>query len=211
MRTQELIEAVDSAIETKESNLPNSVMSVPGYSGKEYKKFANRLLSNPNLKSYLEIGICKGSTAIPALHGNHQRLNYTLIDNFVTLGGRDNKKEFLSNWKTHIGTEPNLIDDDCFGIDPKSRGIMNIDVYFYDGEHTEEDHYKALTHYYDSMAESFIFMVDDWDAWSQVKIGTFRAIEDLKLHVEHKREFAGNSNSDGWWNGCCVFVLRKTT
>jgi|688.fasta_scaffold02376_8 hypothetical protein len=208
-RVDMLRSAVDAAVETKESKLSNEILSLSGYSGKEYKRFANRLLANPFIKSYLEIGIFKGSTAIPTLFGNYQRLNYTLIDNFF-LGGDSVRSEFLTNWKTHIDTEPNLIDADCFSIDPNSHGLQNIDVYFYDGEHKEEDHYKALTHYYNSMAESFILMVDDW-GWSQVKDGTYRAITHLNLKIDHKVEFTGTSDSDGWWNGCGVFVLRKTT
>lgn len=206
-RIEILKTAVISALN---SNTPdkvtNEIMSIEGMSGATYKRFANRLLSNDIVKNYLEIGVWKGSTSIAALHGNHHRLKYTVIDNFSQFGGP--KEEFIKNWKTHNGDEPNLIDEDCFLFDPIKKGISDIDVYFYDGEHGENDHYLALKHYYNSMASSFIFMVDDW-SWDQVKNGTNKALKELKLKVHYQQEFGGNSDGSGWWNGCGIFVLEK--
>ena len=148
----------------------------------------------------------KGSTAIAALRGNHKRLNYTVIDDFSEFGGP--RQEFVDNWKRLIGGEPNLIDQDCFSFNPIERGISNIDVYFYDGEHQEINQYRALQHYYDAMADTFIFMVDDW-SWAKVQNGTYRAINELGFKTLHKQEFYGSDDSNGWWNGCGIFVLQK--
>jgi len=206
-RTELLKSAVlDSLDETKPSGVDERVLSITGYSGTRYKKFANRLLSKDIVKNYLEIGVWKGSTAIAALRGNHSRLNYTVIDNFSEFGGP--REEFVSNWNTHIGGKPNLIDEDCFSFDPPSRGISNIDVYFYDGEHEEIHQYMALKHYYAAMADSFIFMVDDW-SWPKVQNGTYKALKELDLKVVFKQEYYGADDKNGWWNGCGIFVLEK--
>jgi len=197
---------IDSLDDGKPSNVTNDILSVSGYSGAMYKRFANRLLSKDIVKNYLEIGVFLGSTAISALHGNHKRLNYTVIDNFCL--GKDVKQKFLANWKQFIDDEPNLIDADCFAISPKDNGISNIDVYFYDGEHKFNDHYLAMKHYHDAMADSFIFMVDDW-SWKDVQSGTYKALNELGLKIMFKAETLGAEDRNGWWNGCGIFVLQK--
>lgn len=206
-RIEILKTAITSSLNSEIPNkLTDEIMLIEGMSGATYKKFANRLLSNKIVKNYLEIGVWKGSTAIAALYKNHHKLKYTVIDNFSQFGGT--KEEFIKNWKKYNGSEPNLIDEDCFSFDAVKRGITDIDVYFYDGEHTENDQYLALKHYYDSMANSFIFMVDDW-SWDLVKNGTNKALKELELKIHYKKEFEGSSDSSGWWNGCAIFVLEK--
>ena len=83
-------------------------------------------------------------------------------------------------------------------------------IYFYDAEHTHETQYKAIEYYYDSLEESFILIVDDWnDSW--VKTGTFDAIKDLNLITHKDWELPSNGNGDlsGWWNGVYVAVMSK--
>lgn len=206
-RIEELKTAVLTALNDEAPHkVTNEIFSIPGMSGAKYKRFANRLLSNDIVKNYLEIGVWKGSTAIAALHGNHNRLKYTVIDNFCEFGGP--KQDFLDNWRKYIGGEPNLIDEDCFAIFPKNRGISDIDVYFYDGEHEAINHYRGLQYYYHAMADSFIFMVDDW-SWEKVQRGTYTAFNELGAKIAFKVEYYGSNDADGWWNGCGIFVLEK--
>ena len=206
-RVEQLITSLQESLDDKQpSNVTDDILSIRGFSGAKYKRFANRLLSKEIVKNYLEIGVWNGSTAIAALRGNHSRLNHTVIDDFSQFGGP--RQEFVDNWKQLIGGEPNLIDQDCFSFNPIERGISNIDVYFYDGDHQEINQYRALQHYYDSMAETFIFMVDDW-SYPIVQNGTYRAINELELKTLHKEEFYSADDSSGWWNGCGIFVLQK--
>lgn len=206
-RTEELKNAVATAINTTiPTQVDEKILSIKGFSGKEYKQFSNRLLSLPIVKNYLEIGVWYGSTAIAGLKGNTNKLNYWVVDNFSQFGSP--KQDFLNNWNDNIGGDPNLIDEDCFKINLQQKGIKDIDVYFYDGDHEEKDHYLALQYYYESMADSFIYLVDDW-CWPKVQTGTFRAIQELNLKVEMHVGFYGYENSNGWWNGCGVFVFKK--
>jgi len=210
--SQKLVQSVQDALnEAHPCAFPDIVLSIDGMSGAKYKRFTNRLLSKEAVKSYLEIGVWKGSTAIAALFGNTGRLKYTLVDNWSEFGGP--RQEFADNWKKFIGSEPSLIDRDCFSINPIDHGVSEIDVYFYDGAHDENSQYLALKHYYESMNHSFVFLVDDWD-WPAVKTGTDRAISDLRLNVVYRQEFRGEFrggpfDADNWWNGCGIFVLEK--
>jgi hypothetical protein len=206
--SQKLIQSVQDALnEANSCSLPDGILSIEGMSGAQFKRFINRLLSKEAVKSYLEIGIWKGSTSIAALFENTSRLKYTLIDNWSGFGGP--YQEFIDNWKRFIGSEPPLINDDSFSIIPIHHGISEIDVYFYDGCHQENSQYLALKHYYESMSRSFVYLVDDWN-WSDVKNGTNRAISDLKLNVAYKQEIeVSGVDYQGWYNGCGIFVLEK--
>jgi hypothetical protein len=94
-----------------------------------------------------------------------------------------------------------------------------FNVYLYDGEHYEQDHFQALTYYYEVLEDEFIFIVDDFN-WPEVRDGTFKSIEHLKLDVVFRHEIfmspedlEGMPNHKGktsWWNGIGIFLLRKT-
>lgn len=242
-RVDDLIDAVEQSLEglcEEESNLfafnlskyptdiDPDILHLEGMSGYKYRIFANRLMTFPINSSYLEIGSWKGSTAVSSLYDNFDVVQkHWLIDNFSefsewTING-ETKKEFYRSWKAFIkDQEPNLIDQDCFAINPKEYGIDQVSVYLYDGNHSEEAHKKALTHYYDSMADSFIFLVDDWYMCAkkdnEIIRGTMSAINDLNLKIKYQKEVSGpmtNINPNGvgdyrnWWNGCGIFVLEK--
>jgi len=214
MRIEELKQSVSlsiaASIDKTKTKLPIAAFLIEGMSGNTYKRFINTLLSQSSTKKYLEIGVWKGSTSVAAAYGNPD-VQCWFIDNFSEFGGP--RDQYISNFTKVVGHPPNLIDSDCFGIDPSSHGIDDVDVYFYDGAHLESDHYKALTHYVKHMKESFIYIVDDWGCaqCEPVKKGTYRAIKDLNLKIEQEFNLGQglSDDSDGWWNGCGVFVLSK--
>jgi hypothetical protein len=51
-------------------------------------------------------------------------------------------------------------------------------------------------------------MVHDW-TWTDVQYGTIRAINDLKLKIHSHISFQGYEDSNGWWNGCGIFIFEK--
>ena len=211
------------------TKLHPSILEIDGMSGVMFRIFLNNLLSDVNIKSYLEIGCWTGSTAISAMYNNNIE-NHWLIDNWCEWGNNGlTEKTFHSNWNTFISDRtPVLIDKDCFGISPKDHGISEVDVYFCDGgneENNGRNAYKALTHYYDAMADSFIFIADDWwsrtpnsDFGSTLREQTEKAIKDTNLKVVYHVALPQNNNTmsingsgdrHGWWNGCGIFVLSK--
>ena len=87
----------------------------------------------------------------------------------------------------------------------------------YDGNHTNESHYKALLHYYNCLDDVFIFIVDDWN-WQDVRDGTINSIKKLNLKVLYEKEIRltwDDSHTcqpqarNTWWNGIYVAILQK--
>jgi asparagine synthetase A len=95
--------------------------------------------------------------------------------------------------------------------------LPKFNIYLFDGDHTEEAHYKSLFHYYDCLDNVFIFLVDDWN-WSRVRKGTKRAIDSLNLKVLYEKEIILTLDEshtpqpqagETWWNGLYISVLQK--
>lgn len=201
-----------AAAERRESNASPEAMGVPAFSGAKVKHLLNNLCAIPLLGCrYLEVGVHKGGTFCPALSGNNAT-GATAIDNWSEFNedGRT-KAEFERN-RIRFAPGSHLIDADCFDV--SHRHITQpVDIFFYDGNHSEESQYRALRHFLPAMADPFVLVVDDysWRDTPGAKIGTQRAIDDLGLNVLFERELVPEreSDSDGWWNGLGVFVLGK--
>ena len=94
-----------------------------------------------------------------------------------------------------------------------------FNVYLFDGDHSELDHFKALEYYLPVLNDEFIFMVDDWN-WPNVRDGTMRAIRELDLIVEFRHEIfvsgddlqnmPNHKGKQTWWNGIGIFLLKKS-
>lgn len=210
-----LVDAVKESLSNPTQNLPDYITNISGMSGLKYKQFINKLVSNKLIKNYLEIGVWKGSTVIPALYNNISRLqNYWVIDDFSQFGGPID--EFKNNFKRCLNAEPNLINKDCFSINPKDYNINKIDLYFYDGDHGKDEEiensknhsqYKALDYYLPYMNDTFIFIVDDWDHY-KTSYPTYRAIKDLGLTILYQKDEIEHG-VHAWHEGCGIFVLQK--
>ena len=82
------------------------------------------------------------------------------IDNFSEFG--DVKNEFLNNLNKFKGNnEVIFIESNCFELDISK--LSKINIYMYDGNHTELSHYNALSYYYNCLDDIFIYIVDDWN------------------------------------------------
>jgi len=198
--------------ETNFSKINEEIIKMEGMSGTKTRHFYNNLMNFKDAR-YLEIGTWKGSSVCSAMYKNNCK-NIICIDNWSQFNGP--KDEFINNFNKFKGTNnASFIEDDCFNIDISNFPKFNI--FLYDGEHSFESHYKALLHYYDCLDNIFIFIVDDWN-WSDVREGTYKAIEDLNLIKLYEKEIRltwDNSCTSEpelsltWWNGICVFILQK--
>jgi len=196
-------------VESKKINIPDVLKNLDGMSGNLYRIFINHLIKSFDKVNYLEVGCWKGSTAISALWGNLSHIEkYTIIDSWHEFGGP--KQEFENNFQKHVGVKANLIDANCFKINPKDHQISNIDIYFYDGAHSENDHIQAITHFNGCFQDTFILIVDDYN-WDYVVSGTQKGIELSNLHVDFKivKSTPANGIKETWWNGVGIFVLSK--
>jgi hypothetical protein len=107
-------------------------------------------------------------------------------------------------------------DNDCFSkeflnIITQQHAFGDINVYLYDGDHSESCQYKGFTEYDFIFDSTFIALVDDWN-WESAKIGTRRAFSDLGYRVIREWELPARFNGDveNWWNGFYVAIVQKT-
>ena len=207
-----LIETSFINAENNISKITDNIIKMEGMSGTKTRHFYNNLLSATNIR-YLEIGTWKGSSVCSAMCGN--KATVVCIDNWSEFGGP--KNEFLINFHNYKGeNEAYFIESDCYKVNVSTLPKFNI--YMYDGNHTMENHYKALLHYYNCLDDVFIFIVDDWN-WKEVRDGTIASIKRLNLKVLYEKEIRltlDNSVtpepilSKTWWNGIYIAILKKT-
>jgi hypothetical protein len=207
-------EHIEKAFENAEnhiSKITDAIIRMDGMTGTKTRHFYNNLLDMPDAR-YLEIGTWKGSSVCSAMCKNNATV--VCIDNWSEFGGP--KYEFLQNFYTFIGeNNARFIEEDCYKVDTSK--LPKFNVYMYDGNHTEESHYKALLHYYDCLDDTFIYIVDDWN-WSTARDGTTKSIEKLKLNVLYEKAIRltwDESHTpqpearNTWHNGIYVAVLQK--
>jgi len=189
------------------SKITSDIISMEGMSGTKTRHFYNNLLNTQDAR-YLEIGTWKGSSVCSAMCGNKAKV--TCVDNWSEFGGP--KSEFLVNFEKFKGdNDATFIESDCYRVDVSKLPKFNI--YMYDGNHSNESHYKALLHYYNCLDNIFIFIVDDWN-WSCVREGTMKSILKLDLKVLYEKEIRltwddSTTEHNDWHNGIYVAILQK--
>ena len=195
-------QAIDHAIHGQ-TKLNVKALNMEGMSSPKVRNFLNKLLETPESR-YLEIGVWRGSTFYSALYGNNP-IYATSIDNFATFGGHET---IFRNNMNDVGVPYEFINDDCFNL--KNKLDKKYNIYFYDGEHYENDQEKALTYYYDNLDDEFIYICDDWN-FPSVPIGTANGLAktNLKVIQEWTLESKHNGDTENWWNGLWIAVLRK--
>jgi hypothetical protein len=210
-----LIEHVNNAFDKAEQNhskVTQDILNMEGMTGKKTRHFYNNLLNMEDAR-YLEIGTWKGSSVCSAMCGNHAKV--VCIDNWSEFGGP--KQEFLRNFNAYKGdNDASFIEQDCYTVN--TADLPKFNIYLYDGEHSEHNHYKALLHYYNCLDDTFIFVVDDWN-WKQVRDGTLNSLKTLKLTITYSREIRttwdnshppqGSPQQQAWHNGIFVAILKK--
>jgi hypothetical protein len=211
---QDTIKKALENAENLQSKITSEIQDMSGMSGLKTRHFYNNLGSLVENVRYLEIGTWKGSSVCSFMCGN-QCKTIVCIDNWSEFGGP--KEEFLTNFNKFKGDNNAIfIENDCFKVDV--RFLPKFNVYMYDGNHTNESHYKALNHYYECLDDVFIYIVDDWN-WSPVRNGTMSAISKLNLKILFQHEIRltqDNSHTpeklakDTWWNGIFIAILQKS-
>lgn len=189
------------------------ILNYKGYTGTKTRHFYNNICSNTCETRYLEIGTWNGSSSISAVYKNN--INALFIDNWCQFGGTPDV--FTTAIKKFGKTSKNfLLESDCWKVDTSTIGKFNI--YLYDGDHSELDHFKALEYYINNLDDEFIYIVDDLNFYN-VRDGTMRAINKLNLKIKFRHEIFlspdqlnGMPNHYGkktWWNGIGIFLLEK--
>jgi hypothetical protein len=197
--------------ENYNSKICDFIINMEGMSGLKTRHFYNNLLNFDDAR-YLEIGSWKGSSVCSAMYNNNAMI--ICVDNWSEFGGP--KDEFLVNFNKFIGNNnARFIEYDCFKIDVSTLPKFNI--FMYDGDHSYDKHYNALIHFYNSLDDIFIYIVDDWN-WEHIRNATSKSIKDLNLNILYQKEIRlTNDNSHtphneakiSWWNGIYITILQK--
>lgn len=186
--------------ERGESKLkPDFINNLTGLSSPKIWHLLNILASEASC--YLEIGTYLGSSLMAALYENS--VYATAVDNFCM---KPNLRDhFFQNTKD---LNFKFIEQDCFTIDPLS--LAQTDLYFYDGEHSYDSQYKAISHFLPAMTNEFIYIVDDWNV-SDVRKGTYAALTDNFIEILEFEERLNDQMKDkaGYWCGIAIFKLKK--
>jgi hypothetical protein len=203
-------------LETQEGK---ELIEYEGYTGTRTRHFYNNICCSDKLTGikYLEIGTWNGSSSISAIYGN--KLTALFIDNWCQFGG---DPEIFKNNLFKYGNDDSsyyLLEQDCWKVNLDELDVGPFNIYLFDGDHAELDHFESLRYYYPVLEDIFIFMVDDWN-WPNVRDGTMRAIDQLNLHVLFRHEeFVSEDELEKmpehigkktWWNGIGIFILSKS-
>ena len=201
-----------------DTNLPEWILKLDGMSGVKFRSFMNFIFNNNNNfnLNYLEIGVWRGSTLCSALYKNS--LTALCIDNFSQFRGI--KEKFLENVnkaceKSSL-SKYDLIDDDFYNINFSNLG--KFDIYFYDGPHSEKNHYDVINIVKSALKDHFILIVDDWN-WSEIRNGKENALKDNKIKIVSKIEVLTSQNNKSprfinrqfsdWHNGIFIASCKK--
>ena len=86
----------------------------------------------------------------------------------------------------------------------------NINVYFYDGDHSFEAQKSAFTYFNDIFADTFIAIVDDYNR-EHVRQGTMAGFQELNYQVLFDVFLPASFDGDKkqWWDGLYVAVIAK--
>lgn len=221
-KTMKTIEHIVYSIANAENNISKiddktvegqEILKYEGYTGTKTRHFYNNICERPGTK-YIEIGTWNGSSSISTVYKNNIE-EALFIDNWCQFGGTSDIFKSAIN-KFGQGSKCYLLESDCWKVDLSTIGKFN--VYLYDGDHAELDHFKALEYYLQVLDDEFIFIVDDFNFYN-VRDGTMRAINKLNLNIKFRHEIflspdqlQGMPNHYGkktWWNGIAIYLLEK--
>lgn len=212
----DLVKHLQESIDAVDSKLVENELGIEGFSSRNVRHLINNVCSIPKA-TYLEVGLYKGSTFFSALKSN--RLRAFGIDNWSEFNGPSEEFNKFLPFYTY-GNDVTIIDVDVFKLNLELI-TKPVDIYFYDGDHSEESQAKALTYMLPVLNHEFIFMVDDYN-WPLVRAGTRRGIQESGVTVLSEYELGAGTCANlpgqplredaftvGYWNGIYAAVLKK--
>jgi hypothetical protein len=198
-KNMNITQAIQDANRLK-SKLPQSVISsMDGLSSPKVWHLLNNLAGQA--KTYLEVGLYKGSTLISALHGN-DHLQAFGIDNFSMFPQK--RQNFFYNTAAYKD-KFTLFEQNCWTVDLSK--LPPIELFFYDGDHSFEAQYKAIEYFYPAMADEFTYVCDDWNM-KKIPNATFSAAKAMNLEVVENYDLTCPQKGE-WWCGIGIVKFKK--
>ena len=199
-----LVASVNSNFET----------TVPGLSSPRIDRLLNEL--GKISTAYLEVGCLSGRTFSSAIAGN--KLDAYAVDNWKEGVTAENesiditvtKDDFIQNILPYKGVNKIKVFN-CDFIDVDKTNIKDVDLFFYDGDHSFESTKLAVEYFADTFAEECILVFDDAN-WDGVVNGAELGIKKAGLTIQYEKKML-NGIEDGrmWWNGLYIVVVKKMT
>lgn len=194
------------------SGIDQRVLHCRGFSTFTIRSLFNSLCNTGEPITYLEVGLFCGATFCASFNKNTISIGIENHSQDFSAGFDQVKQELKDNVENlkELGKEVKVIYEDCFAMD-KSVLPDDIDIYFFDGFHSEETQRKALPYFLDKMANRFIWVVDDAN-WDYVKEGTLNGLEELKDKIEIEKEWMLGENCHNhpiWHNGILIYLINK--
>lgn len=195
-----------------ESCLDPEVLKIHGFSTPTMRHLFNNLC-NIEGATYLEIGTFCGATFCAAFNNNP--IHAIGIDDFSQpFEEKEVEKQLTENLERWKGTAKRVqfFNEPCFNM--AGALLKNpVDIYFYDGEHSYDSQVRALTAFFDMMADRFIHIVDDTN-WDDVSRGTADGLKALEPYVKVEQEWhltgdVSRSDDKIWHNGVKIYLISK--
>lgn len=164
--------------------------------------------------SYLEIGVLNGGTFCATIQNN--KLNCYAVDhwkdNTQASNGSTNiissKQNFIENAKRFKGENKIKVFDSNFLAVDKTQ-IGNIDLMFYDADHSHEMTSLAVTYFADKFADEAILIFDDAN-FDGVVSGANKGIKESGLEIIYNKLILNEmEDPDQWWNGLYITIVRR--
>ena len=151
---------------------------------------------------YCEIGAYKGLSARAAMLGNEGK-EFHIVESFREVGiYGDYRETLLRNLDNGRGDNLTLHEIDGFQF-LKHHAGKPFDVFYYDGEHSSQSTYYALSLARYHLKPGSIVFLDDTNG-GLVRDGMMHAIHDFPFNLLRDWWSPKNGYTDGFWNGFAV-------
>jgi hypothetical protein len=209
MTIQHIEKSIADAVAGK-SNMTAEIFQIRGFSTMTIRRLFHNLCDIDG--TYLEVGLFCGASFCASFNKNCTSVGVEDHSQDFSAGFDNVKQELKENIIAfqHLAKDVKVHYADCFAMDISV--LPKIDIYSYDGWHSEEHQAKALPYFFERMNDKFIWVIDDTN-WDYVASGTKMALESLKdkIHIEKEWELRGSylNNDPIWHNGVKIYLINK--
>lgn len=186
--------------------------SVEGLTSNKMRQLLNSL--GKISTGYLEVGVLNGGTFCSAIEGN--TLRAYAVDHWKDQTGSadgkvavaSSKETFIQNARAFKGQNQIKVFDCDFRNVEKSQ-LGQIDLFFYDADHSEEANRQAAKYFADVFADEAVLIFDDAN-WDGVVNGARRGIQEAGLEIIYDKIFLNDQeDTNAWWNGFYIAIVKK--
>lgn len=200
---------VNALIESVHSKIQIDVL---GLTSPRVQQLLNYLAKDS--EKYLEIGSFLGASLSSVLVDN--KISAYAVDNWQaniqaqnSEGLPENKKNyFIENIKKY--KSDNIIKVfDCDFLKVDKTEIKDVDLFFYDGDHSKDKTAAAVRYFSNCFADTAILIFDDAN-WEGIVQGAIEGLEQTDLEVIYEKKLLNEVESkQDWWNGLYIVVVKR--